>query len=82
MSSCAKQKVIFLPDQSCFLGMFRGINILIGEHVETLTRKELEKVIWANARLNNRTGKLLSGIITMLYCLYLISYPNYTNFLH
>jgi hypothetical protein len=44
-----------------FLGMFRGINKVIERHVEALSRRELEKVIWANARLNNTTGELISG---------------------
>ena len=54
------------------LGMFRGINKVIEDHVETLTRKELEKAIWANARLNNRTGELTSGVTVILY--FILSY--------
>jgi hypothetical protein len=46
---------------SHFLGIFRGINEVIREHVEALSRRDLEKVIWANARLNNRTGELITG---------------------
>jgi hypothetical protein len=62
-------------DLSRFLGMFRGINKVIGEQIEALSRKELEKVIWANARLNNRTGELITGDLLydelhsiVLYC--------------
>ena len=56
--SCCEvgNSIILFNNQFCFLGMFRGINKVIEERVETLPRKELEKIIWANARLNNRTG--------------------------
>ena len=70
--SCCKVEydIILLNNQFYFLGMFRGINKVIEEHVETLPRKELEKIIWANARLNNRTGKLISRdhYCAVLYC--------------
>lgn len=60
-------------DLSRFLGMFREINEVIREHVEALSRRELEKVIWANARLNNRTGELISGDLfyAELHCIVL-----------
>lgn len=48
-------------DLSRFLGIFREINQVIRVHVEASSRRELEKVIWANARLNNRSGELMTG---------------------
>lgn len=52
--------ILIFDDILYFLGMFRGINKVIEEHVEALSRQELEKVIWANARLNNRTGEIMT----------------------
>ena len=45
--------------------MIRAVNHVILQNVGELTGVELEKLLWANAHLDNRTGSTQHNVIVM-----------------
>ena len=49
--------------------MICAINHVILQNVKELTGVELEKLLWANAHLNNRTGRIQHNIQEVFFSL-------------